>query len=320
MKRTILAAAAALFLVASAEQAQAFVGDQWNLNAPGSVSYSASYVQVAARKSDGSIWRKQIDPTVGSWQSIGCIQAGSICGTSSGPVIGTFGVNTYYIARGPYPTDPGNIWERHISNGVWSNWAPTFGQPPTGTLSAPNVASSDVYGLAIVVLDTHFIPWVRTMDTSGDLGGWIQVGTQPVNSVPGIAFDPNSEIYVYGLVGSSNQVSVNACVYEHCFDLGWQPVSNGIGGSGVSAVGYTDPQGNDEIRVTVLGSSGGSTWVSTSVSEGPYSNWTDYNGVSDASPSIVYFWTVHDTIEFTHRSDGNFYSGQDGGWASIGHP
>jgi hypothetical protein len=108
MKRTICSLAALSLFTFSAQTSQAVVGDLFNLTAPGSMSSDITYAHVTVRKSDGSIWTKQIDPTLGIWYT----QSQPSGGTTSGPQMATQDGNTYWIVRGPAP---GQIWERHTT-------------------------------------------------------------------------------------------------------------------------------------------------------------------------------------------------------------
>jgi hypothetical protein len=321
MTRATLSWATALLLTAVTHRAQAFVGDQWNLNAPGSLGWSATYSEVAARKSDGSIWVKQTNPTVGSWSSLGNPSGG----TSSGPQIGTFHNyslgqdQTYYVVRGPYPSDPGNIWERHYtSNTGWSSWAPTFGMPPSGTRTAPTVGYDQYGGLLIAVLDTNWIPWVRGMNSDGSLTDWLQAGTQALDSVPGAVISPNQDWGIFGLM-NDGRIYQSQCLYEHCFDTWTEVPGMGRAAAGPLAVGYIDPSSNDDITVAVFGTDS-HPYINTSIG-GTFGSWNYLAGSpADSAVSVLYFWTTHSTIETVHRPDGNFWTGQGGGWSSIGHP
>jgi hypothetical protein len=296
----------------------ALAADQWDLGGAASLEIPVVTTVVYARKSNGAIWKRQINPTTGSWQLYGN-PAG---GTSSRPQVGLFqgagcGSQTWVFVRGPYPSDPGNILTS-INGGAWQN---LFGMPPGGTTSAPSVAwSAEAASITVAVRGANNVPWVRTVNHSGtnctlNWGNWTQVGTDAIDGPPAVATN-GYNISVFATFPGGN-IKVNMCMFPTCFG-GWTNLG-GIGVTGPGAVWYRDNNGNDNLRVTVIGTDNKS-WINTLTSNGwTWSGWSQFgNGNSPFTsvPNVAVFGVTNTPYVTALGSDGNYYrQGQN-----IGHP
>ncbi|HVZ73997.1 MAG TPA: hypothetical protein VHJ20_16570 [Polyangia bacterium] len=290
-------------------RAEAYVGDRFNLVAPGAVGYATVNDAVAVRKSDGSIWVKDLQPSASAWVSIG----NPTGGTTSGPQIAEYkpiggSYQGYVVVRG----SDGNMWETHKTS-TWSSWSSTtFGQPPGGSNSAPAVTADVTYGLVVVTLDNSNIPWINRLYPGGGTSGWQQAGAQALTSAPGVAITPQQTVQIFGLL-SPNLPNWSECSYGGCYTT-WSYLG-GWGASGLSAVGNRDGTGTTRAAAVVWGTDGhvyeileGTTW-------GTWSN-VSGAGVVDAQPAVLWFSVTEAPIVIDHRSDGNYYASN----TSIGHP
>jgi hypothetical protein len=328
MCRTICSLVSTAFLFLAMGDAHA-TGDVMNLLAPASISTGSVYTFIYVRKADGSIWQKQINPTLGPWTSKG----NPTGGTSSGPQVAQFtnfftGVVTrrYYV-RGPFPSDPGNILEKIEGQ---SNWVNTFGMPPGGTTSAPAVSWNDQSGIDIVVRGANNIPFIRSMQATTASPGfvltdWTQVGTEAINSAPGIAVNSFRKDIV--ALFSSNEVKITTCQYPACFPS-WAQLggsgAGGVGGSSPSAIWYQDPSsGKTFLSIAVLGSDASTTFVKTYDNyNAVWGGWNNRGGTANSAPSIVDFsvgWSF--PYALVHRVDGNnWVNGSGTTWSNVGKP
>ena len=316
MKRVISGILGAALVVLMAPQARAIVGDQWNLQAAGAASDGVgTYSHVAVRKSDGTIWLKQINPTVGTWFSVG----GPPGGCSSGPQLAYLNNTLTVFVRGPYPSDPGNIWAAHNGTGGYV-WAPTYGRPPVTTITAPAVAGDPQAGLLIVIADNTLAPWYSTVSTSGSQSAWAKVGTSAVNAAPGAAINGNQDLDVYGLFSPSSNIQVTVCGFPTCFGS-WTNLG-GVVISGVGAAGFKANGGNNWVGTGVLGTNS-ALFINQSENLGSYSGWISHGspaGVTlNSTPSLTYFKIGTPLYTFVHGSDGNYWM-FTGSWTNIGHP
>jgi len=300
-----------MLLAPSAQATQFTYGDPANLLAPG-INGTSLFSAVAARKSDGTIWVKQVEPSIGSWASLGSPAGGATSGPASAIVNNT----AYYFVRGA----SGVIYENHGSG--WSN---RWGSPPGGAGSAPNVSAfgtSPFMSLQLVVIDNNNSPWTRQLNSDNTLGAWTKIGTNSVVGVPGIAISSTGAPNIFSLDANRNTIYIR-CTFGSCFQT-WNSYGPGLGNSGTSAIAYMVPStGSANVSVALLGTDN-RVWVSTSTVDGSaFGGFSSLGGpAADSSPAISYFSTANRTLVAVHRPDGNqwVYGQIAGQWLSIGHP
>lgn len=315
---------------AGTRSAQAITGDPFNLLAPAVFDNGTVNEYVYARKSDGTIWVKETEGTIGPWTSIGSPPGGA----SSGPQVGQlcfFGspTQTWVVA-----SSGGNIWAKEGS-GAWTN---ALGAPPGGITSGPAVSwNSNNCDMHVVVNGVNNIPWIITIQAPIPGGGtpiissWSQVGTTPVNSAPSVA-ETSWRQDVVALDGN-NHIIMTTCEYPSCFGSWTEVEGSGIGSSAPMAYWFNDAGSATDgpflaiaVRGILIGGNF-NAWVNTY--DNLYDTWTGWqqrggNLDSAIAPTHYVLESGNNTWLAAFDSHGDYWENTSQpsatSWYDISHP
>jgi hypothetical protein len=188
-------------------------GDVFNLKKPAYLEAGSEWEY--ARKSDGTIWRRQVQAP-GSWTSVG--KPAPAAGATSGPEYGQMRIASNQIVHWIIVTSTDGIYG--LQNGYGGSWVKIANLPPGGITSGPAVSfNTEMKSLHVVVRGAGNIPQTGsfTSPATGSglvFNGWSQVGTMAIDSAPGAA-ETSWRQDVFGLVGEN--IFQTTCQYPSCF-------------------------------------------------------------------------------------------------------
>jgi hypothetical protein len=314
----------ALSLLVGASTSQAFV-DPSNLLAPGLAARDLSVQIVVRHPSTGSIWAKNLQPTMSTWFNT---PGSPPMGSSTGPQVVFVGQSgtVWWLTRGPFPDD--RIWVKRGAN--WD--ATTFGRPPAPTtfgFAGFSAYADKNNGVSVVSLDTNNRPWFKQVSATGAvIMDWFQFpATNTVAAAPGVAVNfTTGKPSVFGALATAD-LEVSVCVFANCFNT-WNPILPGVFGAsntGITGASFLSPGASGSVFTTaaLLGTDNRVYWTQD-IGGGGYDTWHQRGtATADSQPAAAYFSQAfsNEPALAVHRPDGNYYVSWHGTtWTNIGHP